>query len=87
MSFWHLIHLNCCWTQLAASSFMIIYVCYDVLVKAVIRSLALHTSPWPRVVEGSSLTVTSGGEQMHQQKETSCYHSGPAIEKTLLGEI
>lgn len=61
---------------------------YDVLVKAVIISLAPHTSPWPRVVEGSySLTVTSGDEQMHQQKETSCYHSGPAIEKTLLGAI
>ena len=60
---------------------------YDVLVRAVIISLALHTSPWPRVVEGSSLTVTSGDEQMHQQKETSCYHSGPAIEKTLLGAI
>lgn len=26
MSLWHLIHLNCCWTQLAASSFMIIHV-------------------------------------------------------------
>ena len=86
MSFWHLIHLNCCWTQLAASSFMIIYV-FMMLVKAVIISLALHTGPWPRVVEGSSLTVTSGDEQMHQQKETSCYHSGPAIEKTLLGAI